>query len=321
MKKNNFGAKAVLFAALAVIAGALFACKTTAVPRDTRPIVCFGDSLTNGNNLDIGAPTDRPAIRDQAYPALLAAKVTVPVINISRSGMAVVPNTYETYFPDPFDVVNAADVSGADPALAASLVGKTFVEAVVACNPQAVIISLGANDFGFAGGYATVEPYVNTVFKPAYQAIIDSLKVIPDIKIFIGDGYPSAGTDISNQRLLAKRYPTSPVKLFAPKTVADLTDSELDAELFAAYVPWQRVLKTTLAAENPTVDITYIGCIYDGAWGDNTGFAETPVKYAAKPQYPTMSDLYHPNTAGYVIEAENVYNAIEPYLKAKRIIN
>jgi lysophospholipase L1-like esterase len=98
----------------------------------------------------------------------------------------------------------------------------------------------------------------------------------------------------------------APGAIYSDVTVATMTDTQLHEELFASYLPFQTLQQTILAKENPDVDITYIGCIYDGAWGNNTGG-----------DHALMSDLSHPNSAGYEIVAKNVLKAIKPNLPNK----
>jgi acyl-CoA thioesterase-1 len=80
------------------------------------PIVCFGDSLTEG----FGASRPGEADKSKSYPAFLETKVTVPVHNAGISG---------------------------DTAAAAAPPNSTRVEKdVLSKNPQLVIVLLGAND-------------------------------------------------------------------------------------------------------------------------------------------------------------------------------
>ena len=80
---------------------------------DNTPIVCFGDSLTEG----YGASQTGSVDKSKSYPAFLQQKVTVPVVNSGISG----------------------DTAG-------EAVGRVEKD-VLSHNPQLVIILLGANDF------------------------------------------------------------------------------------------------------------------------------------------------------------------------------
>ena len=79
---------------------------------DTRPIICFGDSITSGFNIN-GDGKDN---RSRAYPAVLQRLVNVPVINAGIAG----DSTREALYRLNRDVLSL--------------------------NPQAVIVFLGIND-------------------------------------------------------------------------------------------------------------------------------------------------------------------------------
>lgn len=79
---------------------------------DNRPIVCLGDSLTEGYGASIAGEADK----SKSYPAFLQEKVTVTVVN--------------------------AGISGDTAASGLARVGSD----VLSQNPQMVIILLGAND-------------------------------------------------------------------------------------------------------------------------------------------------------------------------------
>ena len=95
---------------------ALAGCEAAAPPPDTQkngPIVCLGDSLTEG----YGASRPSEVDKSNSYPAFLEKKVTLNVINAGISG----------------------DTAGG---------GLARVDNdVLANDPQVVIILLGANDF------------------------------------------------------------------------------------------------------------------------------------------------------------------------------
>jgi hypothetical protein len=73
---------------------------------------------------------------------------------------------------------------------------------------------LGANDYSNAydpstgkAGFVAMDYYVNGPIKTAFLKIIDALVAQnPAIKIFIADGFPSVGTDISNQIHFSKFF-------------------------------------------------------------------------------------------------------------------
>ena len=110
MKKITiFGAVIIAIAALVL---GLAGCGTDNSPSE-RPIVCLGDSLTEG----FGASTPGEVDRSKSYPAFLQSKVTAQVIN--------------------------AGISGDTAAGGLARVDRD----VVSKDPQTVIILLGGNDF------------------------------------------------------------------------------------------------------------------------------------------------------------------------------
>jgi len=104
--------KAIILILVLVLAG----CEAAAPPSNTQktgPIVCLGDSLTEGYGASIPSEVDK----SNSYPAFLEKKVTINVINSGISGDTA---------------------SG----------GLARVDKdVLANDPQMVIILLGANDF------------------------------------------------------------------------------------------------------------------------------------------------------------------------------
>jgi lysophospholipase L1-like esterase len=117
-----------------------------------------------------------------------------------------------------------------------------------------------------------------------------------------------------------------------------MTNAELEAEMWNAFKLWQDLQETGLKAERPAADITYIGCLYEGVWGNNLAsidsgyttfmyprlaqtYDATAATYSpvgpTKKVAPYMSDLQHPNTEGYKIVANNVLKAIKPNLPKK----
>jgi len=103
------------FIIVAILAG-FFGCDNGDTGPDGnggKPIVCLGDSLTEG----YGASKPNSVDKTRSYPAFLGEKVTVTVVN--------------------------AGISGDTTAGGLARIGKD----VLAHNPQLVIILLGANDF------------------------------------------------------------------------------------------------------------------------------------------------------------------------------
>ena len=103
-------------AAILALVFVLIGCESGESPSataDNRPIVCFGDSLTEG----YGASRPGTVDKSKSYPAFLQNKVTVPVEN--------------------------AGISGDTAAGALARMDRD----VLSRDPQAVIILLGANDF------------------------------------------------------------------------------------------------------------------------------------------------------------------------------
>ena len=207
---------------------------------EERPIVCLGDSLTEGN----GASKMGQVDKSKSYPAFLQSKVTIPVIN--------------------------AGISGDTAARAVSRVETD----VLAEDPQAVIIFLGANDF-FQG-----RPANST--KTALQTIIDKVKG-EDRKIFlvsfIGDSAWESGIRNNLDTLLS----TLPFPL----------PSFINVEALLAEFPEYRKMFSELVLENP--DVTFIDDIWTGVWGIHMS-----------------SDIIHPNAEGYSKIADTIYNAIKP---------
>jgi len=319
MKKKLGKTFAVLLTAVLVCA--LFSCKSSnakypSEPKNARPIVTLGDSLTSGDNVGLGEPSNYAALRPTSYPTLLGAKLRVPVVNISKSGLTAV-EAVDAQIGSTSLITSTLST----PLAAGITASTTFIDAVKAYNPQMVIIWLGANDYLYSGGFATTGEYARTVYKDAYQKIITALVTgIPDVKIFLANGYPSKGANIANQMFLMRLYvptATGALRATAATEIKDMTNAQLSAELFSSYEPWLTVQQKTLTANNAAVK--YVGCLYEGAWGDNTGFTEVP-PYSTKAQHPTMSDLSHPNEAGYAICAENMFKATYSYLRDNALV-
>jgi acyl-CoA thioesterase-1 len=119
-------------------------------PQETGPLVCFGDSLTEG----YGASKPSVVDKTKSYPAFLQNKVKITIINAGISG----------------DTASGGL--------------KRVKEDVLAENPQMVIILLGANDF------LNLKPRPASETKKDLQAIINKVKTDSRkiyLASFIGD--------------------------------------------------------------------------------------------------------------------------------------
>ena len=111
--RHILGITAVIFIFAFVFSGCGNGASSTSIDNSARPIVCLGDSITEG----YGASQQGAVDKSKSYPAFLQKKVSVPVVNAGISG-----NT-------------AAD-------------GLARVNSdVLSKDPQMVIILLGGNDF------------------------------------------------------------------------------------------------------------------------------------------------------------------------------
>ena len=149
--------KTVLTCIILAFVIALFGCDTGNSPSgtqpeasNTRPIVCLGDSLTEGYGATVQGVVDL----SKSYPAFLQEKLSVSVINAGISGDTAAGGLLRL----DHDVLDK--------------------------NPQVVIILLGANDF------MSMPPRPVADTKADLQAIINKLKHITRkiyLASFIGD--------------------------------------------------------------------------------------------------------------------------------------
>ena len=210
------------------------------------PIVCFGDSLTEGVGAGLipGLPE-----KTRSYPAYLQQKIKVKVVNAGVSG-----ETSE-------DALDRLD------------------DDVISKSPQAVIVLLGANDlFGKRAAADT---------KTDIQTIITSLKA-EGCKIFlasfIGD------EDWEESVLEAVANPPSYLASQYPPGYADA--------LVALFPDYKQMFVELQAIDG----IEFIPDIWTGVWGSH------------------MSDPIHPDSAGYKIMADNIFNKIKPYLLENNLV-
>jgi lysophospholipase L1-like esterase len=289
--KKHFTKTAIILAALLVLGG-LISCATTKANSekyDARPIVCLGDSVTDGYQGFVlnNAMGPDGVQRQYAYPTVLGTRLKVPVLNISVTGITTTRILT--------DNANAIYGNPGTPPL--------IMDAVTTAHPQAVVIIVGANDFTGASNIeeATSSGYMKNV-ENNFVSIITRIQKNADeagesVRFFIGGEFGSEDPEVSNQAyILTQRWGTT-----------------TEADLKTAYAPWRAMLQSLSAhASLRGSDIEYIGDIFAGGWGTNTeanGWAN-----------PYMSDSLHPNTEGYVIVANNVFNATSPWLKKAGLI-
>jgi lysophospholipase L1-like esterase len=288
--KRYFTRIVIILAAL-LIPGGLISCATKAISAkyDTRPIVCLGDSVTDGYQGFVLNYVMGPdgAQRQYAYPTVLGARLKVPVLNISVTGITT--SRILT------DNANAIVGNPGTPPL--------IMDAVTTAHPQAVVLTAGANDFMGASSMeeATSSSYMKNV-ENNFVSIITQIQKAADgagepVKFFIGGEFGSEDPEVSNQAYtLTQRW--------GPTTEADLK---------TAYALWRVMLRSlSTHASLSGSDIEYIGDVFAGGWGTNiesNGWAN-----------PYMSDTLHPNTEGYVIVANNVFNAMSSWLKKADLI-
>jgi lysophospholipase L1-like esterase len=119
--------------------------------------------------------------------------------------------------------------------------------------------------------------------KADLQAIINALKA-GDRKIYLA-GFLGDDT-------MKDSFKTTMVN-----NIQAMTGNEFDS-LFPAY-------KTMFSElESVNSDMKYIPDFWTGIWGTTT----------------YMSDFIHPNAAGYAIMADNIFNAMKPYLQEQNLI-
>jgi lysophospholipase L1-like esterase len=141
---------------------------------DTRPIVCFGDSITEGfqgvyPNVD----------KTMAFPAFLGQKLKVEVINSGVTGHSTTQSI---------------------PRIQADVLDH---------NPQAVLIHLGANDYNQAASMTDANSTVLAACKANLQTIIDQVKA-EGRKIYLVSEYGETGMNINTIKTSQESKPTSP---------------------------------------------------------------------------------------------------------------
>jgi acyl-CoA thioesterase-1 len=208
MKKNRLFKITSTLVILVMIMGTLISCANEVDPKegdtyaffassfDTRPIVCLGDSITAGYQ---GGAT----VASLAFPAQLAAKLKVKVINAGVTG-----NT--------------------------SAQGLARVPAAVfENNPQAVLIQLGANDYNNATTLAVANTATLDTLKTNLQTIIDMVRA-DGRKIYLVNEYGVSDTNIDSILANKKTGANGP-------NWTSVTDAELQAS-FVLYRDMQKAL-------------------------------------------------------------------------------
>jgi len=158
-----------------LLAGLIFGCSngSTSKGYDTRPIICFGDSLTEGYGASL----------QQAYPAILGAKIKTAVINAGVSGDTTL---------DALERVNSD---------------------VVKKDPQMVIVLFGANDIKngalkaiVAGKVDDIDIFLLTTVKDEVknnlQKMINAIKT-GGRKIYLANQFGAEGAGTAD---LEKRF-------------------------------------------------------------------------------------------------------------------
>jgi len=346
---------AILMTALVLGGGLLISCAPTATPdgavdyprnpTNTRPIVCLGDSLTNGNNSAVGNASNYTALRPQSYPTRLQDYLKVPVINISKSGITSANAASTTIGATTIISPSIADVP---PTNGTITTATTYINAVIAYNPQAVILCLGSNDFNNNVGttLTTVRSNANTVLTPNYKTIINAiLAAVPDCVFFLGDGMFEQGVDdIPGNNIITTSWATTGTvnytiqfNTFKPLMTTNstyymneygqavgntttlgknMTDAQIRVELFDIYKSWNDVLRVTIPAFFASGggaayegDVRYIGCTYRDSWDS-----------AVAGPLLILSDTQHPNSDGYRLMAASIFNRTYDFLMERGLV-
>ena len=159
--------------------------------------------------------------------------------------------------------------------------GLSRVDAdVLSRNPQIVIIVLGGNDL--IPLFLTQQPVSNEQLMQALETMQENLQDII-----------SKIDNESRKIFLAKFYTETMARQLAEEVLGENEQTAL-IEAFDA-------MFTKLATDN---DITLIDDIWQGVWG-------IPAN---------MSDMTHPNAAGYEIMATNIFNVMQEYLEANDLL-
>jgi lysophospholipase L1-like esterase len=254
---------------------------TAAAGAYTRPLICFGDSLTAGYN-----EAKRADERETSYPADLADALTIPVVNAGVSGEES---------GDGLERIRAGSITNE--------------------NPQAVIVEFGANDFfhglvnalldskngGDKMDVDTVMGDIITATASNLRDIIEAIREGGCMNIYVAKFYTQAvvadmlghaDTYLAGLASMSG-YTFSPAMIASvyPTVIAKLEDSNFQSSLITKY--------DAMFASLESDKVTLIPDIWTGVWGGYDAAHNTPGGL--------MSGYIHPNAEGYAYQAEHYY--------------